>query len=245
MGKGEIQVRIDKMISSMGIASRREIAKVARSGGILVDGTPMKDPAKHIDPEACTVTYLGRVLRYQTFVYVMLNKPTGYVSATEDTRLPYVLQLLSKEHQKMELFPVGRLDRDTTGLMILTNNGTLAHDLLSPKHHVEKEYRFTVESPLVREAEEKLLSGILIDGGERCKSARLLADEDRLGGVIVLTEGKYHEIKRMMEALGTRVVTLERIRFAGIPLDRSLARGQWRELTEDEVALLLSHQLKN
>ena len=174
----------------------------------------------------------------------MLNKPTGYASATDEPSLTYVLQLLSKEHQKMDLFPVGRLDRDTTGLMILTNNGTLAHDLLSPKHHVEKEYRFTVKDPLGAEAEERLLSGIAIDGGEICKSARLIADADRLGGVIVLTEGKYHEIKRMMEALGTKIVTLERIRFAGIPLDPTLARGSWRELTEQEVAHLLSHQNK-
>ena len=237
-------MRIDKMISSMGIASRREIAKVARGGGILVDGVPAKDPSKHIDPEKCTVTYLGRVLRYQAYVYVMLNKPTGYVSATEDKRLPYVLELLSKEHQSMELFPVGRLDRDTTGLMILTNHGTLAHDLLSPKHHVEKEYRFTVESPLPKEAEARLLDGITIDGGERCKSAVLHPDESRMGGTIVLTEGKYHEIKRMMEALGTRIVTLERIRFAEILLDPTLERGAWRELTESEVEILLSHKIK-
>ena len=237
-------MRIDKIISSMGIASRREIAKVCKSGGVTVDGVVVKDPAKHIDPQQSTLTYLGRTLRYQAFVYVMLNKPTGYVSATEDTRLPYVLELLSKEHQKMGLFPVGRLDRDTTGLMILTNNGTLAHDLLSPRHHVEKEYRFTVEAPLVREAEERLLEGIRIDGGELCKSARLLPDADRMGGVIVLTEGKYHEIKRMMEALHNRIVTLERIRFATIPLDPSLSRGEWRELTEEEIAILLSHQNK-
>ena len=235
-------MRIDKMISSMGIASRREIAKVAKNGGILVDGIVVKDPSRHIDPEKSTVTYLGRVLRYQTFTYVMLNKPTGHVSATEDTRLPYVLELLSPEHQKMGLFPVGRLDRDTTGLMILTNNGTLAHDLLSPKHHVEKEYRFTLERPLVSCAEERLLEGITIDGGERCKSARLLCDDDRMGGVIVLTEGKYHEIKRMMEALDNRIVTLERIRFAAIPLDNALARGAWRELTEEEITVLLSHK---
>ena len=237
-------MRIDKIISSMGIATRREIAKVARGGGITVDGVVVKDPSKHFDPEKSTVTYLGRVLKYSTYTYVMLNKPTGYVSATEDTRLPYVLELLSAEHQKMGLFPVGRLDRDTTGLMILTNHGTLAHDLLSPRHHVEKEYRFTVECPLVPEAEERLLSGIVIDGGEQCKSARLLADADRMGGVIVLTEGKYHEIKRMMEALGNRIVTLERIRFATIALDPKLARGQWRELTEEEINILLSHQMQ-
>ncbi len=238
-------MRIDKIISSMGIASRREIAKVAKSGGILVDGIVIKDPSKHIDPENSTITYLGRALRYQAFTYVMLNKPTGYVSATEDTRLPYVLELLSPEHQKMGLFPVGRLDRDTTGLMILTNNGTLAHDLLSPKHHVEKEYRFTTQVPLAPQAEEKLLEGIVIDGGERCKSARLVADADRMGGVIVLTEGKYHEIKRMMEALDNRIVTLKRIRFATIPLDPTLALGEWRELCEEEVAILLSHQNRN
>ena len=231
-------MRIDKLISSMGIATRREIAQNAKRGLVLVDGVPMRDPSRHIDPEKNTVTYLGEPIRYRRFVYVMLNKPEGYVSATDDPRLPYVLELLPECYRKMELFPVGRLDRDTTGLMILTNNGPLAHALLSPKHHVEKEYRFTAERELCADAEEQFEKGITIDGGELCKSARLVPDADRMGGVIVLTEGKYHQIKRMLEAIGNRIVRLERICFGKIPLDPTLARGEFRELREDEIQLL-------
>ena len=184
------------------------------------------------------VSYLGEELFYRRFVYVMLNKPEGYVSATDDPRLPYVLELLPERYRKMGLFPVGRLDRDTTGLMILTNNGPLAHALLSPKHHVEKEYRFACESPLSPDAERRFAEGIVIDGGELCKSARLSADPDRMGGVIVLTEGKYHQIKRMLEAIGNRITRLERISFGTIPLDSSLSRGSFRELSAQEIQIL-------
>ena len=124
-------MRIDKLISSMGIATRREIAQNAKRGLVLVDGVPVRDPSRHIDPETNVVSYLGEVLTYREFVYIMLNKPEGYVSATDDPRLPYVLELLPERYRKMGLFPVGRLDRDTTGLMILTNNGPLSHALLS------------------------------------------------------------------------------------------------------------------
>ena len=135
----------------MGIASRRESAAAAKRGQITVDGVVVRDPSKHIDPERVSLTYMGRVISYQKYVYVMLNKPEGYVSATEDSRLPVVTELLSDELKRMELFPVGRLDRDTVGLMILTNNGQLAHSVLSPKHHVAKEHT-------MRNAPERLKS---------------------------------------------------------------------------------------
>ena len=231
-------MRIDKLISSMGIATRREIALNAKRGLVLVDGVPVRDPSRHIDPEANVVSYLGEELSYRKFVYVMLNKPEGYVSATDDPRLPYVLELLPERYEKMGLFPVGRLDRDTTGLMILTNNGPLAHALLSPKHHVEKEYRFACERALSPDAERRFAEGITIDGGELCKSARLIADEDRMGGIIVLTEGKYHQIKRMLEAIDNRITRLERVRFATIALDAALSRGEFRELTAAEIQIL-------
>ena len=136
-------MRIDKLLSELGVASRKEAARVAKSGGVLVDGLPERDLSRHIDPLVSRVTYLGREVLYQKYTYVMLNKPEGYVSATDDKSLPYVTELLPEELRRRELFPVGRLDRDTVGLMILTNNGQLAHSLLSPKHHVAKEYYFT------------------------------------------------------------------------------------------------------
>ncbi len=141
-------MRIDKLLSELGIVTRREAAKIAKSGGILVDGIPVKDVSKHVDPDKAQITVLGRRVVYQKYTYVMLNKPEGYVSATDDKSLPYVTELLPEELRRRELFPVGRLDKDTVGLMILTNNGVLAHSLLSPKHHVKKEYYFTAAEPL-------------------------------------------------------------------------------------------------
>ena len=231
-------MRIDKLLSELGIASRKEAAKVARSGGIAVDGAMVKDLSKHIDPDKCRVTYLGREVIYQKYTYVMLNKPTGYVSATDDKSMPYVTELLPEELRRRELFPVGRLDRDTVGLMILTNNGQLAHSLLSPKHHVKKEYYFTSAEPLDADAESAFIEGITLADGYECKPAELYLDEGRREGRIVLTEGKYHQIKRMIASRDNRVTSLERISFGGIPLDKSLARGEWRYLTDEEISLL-------
>ena len=233
-------MRIDKFISELGVASRKEAAQAAKRGLLLVDGAPVKDTSKHIDPEVNRVTYMGRELTYNRFVYIMLNKPEGYVSATEDTRLPVVTSLLSEELQKRELFPVGRLDRDTVGLMILTNDGTLAHRVLSPRHHVEKVYRFECAVPMTDGAEERFKNNITLADGYECKSAVLVCDDDRLGGYITLTEGKYHQIKRMVAATDNRVTYLERVSFAGIGLDRTLSRGEWRELSAEEASLLKS-----
>ena len=231
-------MRIDKLLSELGIASRKEAAKVARGGGVLIDGKPERDLSKHIDPAVNKICYLGREVVYQRFTYVMLNKPEGYVSATDDKSLPYVTELLPDELRRRELFPVGRLDRDTVGLMILTNNGVLAHSLLSPKHHVTKEYYFTAAEPLDRDAERDFADGITLADGYECKSAELYLADNRREGRIVLTEGKYHQIKRMIASRDNRVTSLERISFGGIELDRSLNRGEWRYLTNEEIEAL-------
>ncbi|MBQ8321233.1 MAG: rRNA pseudouridine synthase [Clostridia bacterium] len=231
-------MRIDKFISDAGIASRRDSAKAAKTGGITVDGIVVRDVSKHIDPEKSKVVYLGREIVYRKYTYVMLNKPEGYVSATDDKSLPYVTELLPEELRRQELFPVGRLDKDTTGLMILTNNGQLAHALLAPKKHVSKVYYFTAAEPLESGAEERFKNGVTLADGYECKSAILELSSDRLSGEITLTEGKYHQIKRMIASTHNRVTSLERISFAGIPLDTSLSRGEWRYLTKDEIALL-------
>ena len=231
-------MRIDKLLSELGICTRRDAARIAKTGGILVDGLALKDVSNHIDPKKNRVTFLGRDIVYQKYTYVMLNKPQGYVSATDDKSLPYVTELLPEELRRRELFPVGRLDRDTVGLMILTNNGQLAHSLLSPKHHVKKEYFFTAAGPLIVGAEEQFEKGVTLADGYECKSAELYLAEDRREGRIVLTEGKYHQIKRMVAACENRVTYLERISFAGIPLDPKLGRGEWRYLTEAEISTL-------
>ena len=231
-------MRIDKFISECGLASRKEAALAAKRGQLLVDGIAVRDVSKHIDPEKQTVTFMGQKIEYRRFTYVMLNKPEGYVSATEDSRLPVVTELLPEALRRQELFPVGRLDRDTVGLMILTNNGPLAHTLLSPKYHVEKQYRFEAAEALAENAEEVFASGVVLSDGYECKSAVLVCDGDRRSGMITLTEGKYHQIKRMIASFDNRVVSLERISFAGIPLDTALRRGEWRYLTDEEIRII-------
>ncbi len=233
-------MRIDRFLSDMGVATRRECRDAARRGLVLVDGVPVKDLSAHIDPSAVSVSYCGRAVEYNRFVYVMLNKPEGYVSATEDSSLPVVTELLPEELRRRGMFPVGRLDRDTVGLMILTDDGGLAHTLLSPRHHVTKDYRFRSAEPMREGVEEEFRDGVTLADGYECKSAIIRLDPDRMGGTITLTEGKYHQIKRMVASTSNRVCYLERIAFAGIALDPDLKRGQWRYLTDEERQGLIS-----
>ena len=230
-------MRLDKLFTTVGLLSRRETAAAVRRGEITVNGAVPKGADVKIDPESDRVTYLGEEVVYREFVYLWLNKPAGYVSATEDGRLPVVTELAPPEYARLSLFPCGRLDRDTVGLLLLTNDGALSHALLSPRRAVEKVYAFRVSAPLPEEAEARLLAGMTL-GEEACRPARLSADPDRLGGRVTLTEGKYHEVKRMMAALGSPVVSLERIAFAGIPLDPTLSRGECRPVSREELAVL-------
>lgn len=232
-------MRIDKFLSDMAVASRKESSRAAKRGGILVNGAPVRDASVHIDPERDTVCYLGRVVEYRKHVFVMLNKPEGYVSATDDKSHPYVTELLPPELRARELFPVGRLDKDTVGLMLLTDDGESAHRLLTPKRHVTKSYRFKCAEPLISSCEDIFLAGAVLGDGYVCKSATLVADADRLGGIITLTEGKYHQIKRMLGSVGNKITALERITFGPLSLDTALLRGEWRYLTERETAELL------
>ena len=162
------------------------------------------------------------------------------VSATEDKEEKTVIDLLPEEMKRLELFPCGRLDKNTVGLIILMNNGPLSHKVLSPKHHVEKEYYFKCAEPLCEGVEERFKNSIVLADGYECKSALLFPDSDRMGARIILTEGKYHQIKRMIAATGNKVTFLERIRFSDIELDRNLKRGEWRILTEIEKEILES-----
>ena len=230
-------MRLDKFISECGIASRREVAIAARRGQVLVNGVACLRPDAHISEETDAVVYKGEAVVYRRFTYVMLNKPEGYISATEDGTLPVVTELLPERLRRMGLFPSGRLDRDTVGLMILTNDGILSHKLLSPKHHAEKVYFYRLALPL-REGAEALFSNGITIGNEVCKPALLSPSEDRESGYVTLTEGKYHQVKRMFEALRNKVIFLERVSFGGVPLDRSLARGEWRYLTDPEIETL-------
>ena len=235
-------MRLDKFLSSNGIASRSEAQKAARAGKVLVNGKAVAKSDVQIDPERDAVSYFGRTVEYRRFVYVMLNKPIGYVSATEDGKDPTVLELLPEELRKRELFPCGRLDKNTEGLMLLTDNGPLGHFLLSPKRHVSKKYRFTSKFPMTEEARAQLEAGVDI-GGYVTKPCQVEITDG--GGYITITEGKYHQIKLMLDAVGNKVRSLERITFGPLALDEGLERGKWRYLSDEEIKLLEAHAPKN
>lgn len=235
-GRGR-NMRLDKLFSECGILSRRDCARAASRGEITVNGLPVRRADAKVDEEKDEILFRGERVIYSRFVYIMLNKPEGYISATEDGNLPVVTSLLPEEIQRRGVFPCGRLDRDTVGFMLITDDGELAHLLLSPKRHVAKKYAFTLSLPLSLGAEERFLAGVTL-GEELCKSAVLTLSPDRKSGEIILTEGKYHQIKRMMAKEGSEVLTLERLTFADIPLDAHLSRGEWRHLTDSEIAQL-------
>lgn len=232
-------MRLDKLLSEMGLCSRSDCRKAVKSGNITVDGVPAKSADIHIDPNINVITYLGSRVIYKKFTYIMMNKPDGYISATDDKKEHTVLELLGEREQKLGLFPCGRLDKNTLGLLILTNDGELCHRLLSPKHHVSKVYYFKAERTITEEDRLRLEAGVNLDG-ELTKPAKLTLCEDSMSGYLTLTEGKFHQVKRMLEAVCNKVTYLERVEFAEIPLDTSLARGEWRELTADEEARLQS-----
>lgn len=233
-------MRLDKFLSNMGKATRSEASKLARGGKISVNGSVIKKCDIHIDPEKDIIALCGVPVTYKKYTYIMLNKPEGYVSATDDNREKTVLDLLPEEERRLGLFPCGRLDKNTLGLVILTNDGEGAHRLLSPKHHVSKVYYFECKLPLNKENTKLLESGIDI-GGYCTKPCKInMINETR--GHITLTEGKYHQIKRMLEAVNNKIIYLERISFGGISLDQSLERGMWRHLTDNEINSLLKEE---
>ena len=229
-------MRLDKMLSECGLASRTESAKAVRAGTVTVNGVAVSRADVQIDPDRDAVVFRGTPVRYRKFVYVMLNKPDGYVSATEDGRDPVVTELLPEEYRKMGVFPCGRLDKHTLGLMLLTNDGPLSHRLLSPKRHVGKTYAFRVKFPLSEGDVEVLERGVDIGGYVTHPSTVRLTGERE--GTITITEGKYHQIKLMMEAVHNQITHLERISFGPLVLDPALSRGEWRELSEEELFAL-------
>ena len=231
-------MRLDKFLSETGTLSRSESGRAVRAGKVLVNGCAAKSPSDRVDPERDEIVYGGERICYRRFTYILLNKPDGYVSATEDGREKTVLDLLPEKLQKLSLFPCGRLDKHTLGLMLLTNDGQLAHDLLSPRHHVEKNYRFSVKFPLTDGEVATLEQGTVLEDGYETKPSRIRLDDDRKSGTIMLIEGKYHQIKRMMESVHNQITALERISFGPLTLDPTMPRGEFRYLTEAEEAAL-------
>ena len=229
-------MRLDKFLSVCAVATRSESKRAVRAGGVLVNGVAAKTSDISVDPDNDVIVFRGSRVVYRKYTYIMLNKPEGYVSATDDPKEKTVLDLLPDELKRKVLFPCGRLDKNTLGLILLTDNGDLAHRILAPKNHVEKKYRFHSKFPLEETDAKRFEAGVELDDGYMTKPAKIELFGDGSEGIITLHEGKYHQIKRMMEALDNKIIYLERISFANLALDGSgLERGAWRYLSDDEI----------
>lgn len=231
-------MRLDKLLANMGYGSRKEVKQLLKQKAVTVDGAYVKDAALHVDPEKQDVSVFGEQVVYTEFVYFMMNKPPGVISATEDGRDETVIDLLEPLHQHFQPFPVGRLDKDTEGLLLLTNDGQLAHNLLSPKKHVPKVYYAQIEGLVTEEDGKKFAQGVELDDGYVTKPGELNILKSDLQSEIELTiqEGKFHQVKRMFESVGKRVTYLKRLSMGNLKLDDNLALGEYRELTTKELA---------
>ncbi|MGW7624387.1 pseudouridine synthase [Bacillus subtilis] len=234
-------MRLDKLLANSGYGSRKEVKAVVKAGAVMIDGKPAKDVKAHVDPDTQEVTVYGEPVDYREFIYLMMNKPQGVLSATEDSRQQTVVDLLTPEEMRFEPFPAGRLDKDTEGFLLLTNDGQLAHRLLSPKKHVPKTYEVHLKSQISREDISDLETGVYIEGGYKTKPAKAEIKTNDSGNTVIyltITEGKYHQVKQMAKAVGNEVVYLKRLSMGLVSLDPALAPGEYRELTEEELHLL-------
>lgn len=229
-------IRLDKYLKEMNKGSRTQIREAARKGRITVNGVKQTKSDCKIDPETDEVAMDGCVVRYHSFEYYMMNKPQGVISATEDKRHKTVVDLIEGEKRR-DLFPAGRLDIDTEGLLLLTNDGDLAHQLLSPRKHVDKQYFARIEGQLPEDAEERMAAGMTLEDGTRVMPAflKVLSATEIL---LTIQEGRFHQVKRMLEVLGCRVTYLKRLSMGALSLDESLKPGQYRRLTERELDVL-------
>ena len=232
----EKEMRLDKALAQMQIGSRSQVKSLIKKGRVLVNGAPIKKPEVKIHPESDVIKVDGQEIPFVTYEYIILHKPAGYVSATKDSKDPTVLDLI-QDAKRGDLFPVGRLDKDTEGLLLLTNDGALAHDLLSPRKHVDKTYFARLEGSLPADARGILLAGI--DIGEKKETLpadlKVLTPGENPQVEITIREGKYHQVKRMFAALGCQVVYLKRVRFGPLSLDETLAKGDYRRLSKEEI----------
>jgi len=229
--------RLDKIISSTGKHSRREVKLLVRQGRILVDGIPAGTPEMKVDPECTEILVDGESIGYEKFTYIMLHKPAGVLSAVEDKRQQTVLDLLPEELRKRNLSPVGRLDKDTEGLLLLTNDGELTHRLLSPKSHVDKVYYARVEGQLEQADCQAFAVGMVLGDGLECMPAKLEIVTP-CEALVTLQEGKFHQVKRMLAARGKPVIYLKRLSMGALQLDEALERGAFRALRKEEIELL-------
>lgn len=232
-------LRLDKFLANSGIGSRSDVKSFIKAGKIKVDGVCVKKADIKVDTDKSNVTYNDNEIRYEEYVYFMLNKPQGVVSATTDKFDKTVVDIIS-DAKYIDIFPVGRLDKDTEGLLILTNDGELAHNLLSPKKHIPKRYYVELDDVVTDDMKKKLCEGIKLDDFVTMP-ATVNETEDDKSVYLTIMEGKFHQVKRMFKALGLNVLYLRRVAMGDLELDNSLECGEYRRLTEDEINILKGH----
>ena len=237
-------MRLDKFLVACAVGSRTEVKNMLKAGRVTVNGKKEKSAKLQIDEKRDEIRFDGQVLEYEEFVYYMMNKPKGVISATEDPKHRTVLDLLDDIAQSKEVFPVGRLDIDTHGLLLLTNDGKLAHALLSPKRHVDKTYLAQVKGIMAQEDVEIFADGIPLKDFT-CQPAKLEilstdAEKNQSQIRVTIAEGKFHQVKRMVAYCGKEVVDLQRLTMGTLVLDENLQRGEWRRLTKEELEVLLA-----
>lgn len=230
--------RLDKLLAGQGTLSRKEARQLVQAGAVCVNGQPVRIADYKVPPQA-TITVHGRPLNVQSYIYLMLNKPAGVVSASRDSHTKTVVDLVPPEYARKGLFPAGRLDKDTTGFVLITDDGQLAHRLLAPKKHIPKTYIATLDKPVTPDMATAFAQGIVLADGSRCLSAELTPLGSHTAQV-VLHQGMYHQIKRMFAALGAKVTALERIAMGKLALDPTLPPGGCRPITPQELELLLA-----
>lgn len=233
--------RIDKILSNLGHGTRKEVKALLKKGKVEIDGVIASDSAMKVDPDKAVIKVSGEEIRYRKYIYLTMNKPAGVISATVDNHDETVIGLLDEQYQAFKPFPIGRLDKDTVGLLLITNDGELNHKLIAPKNHVDKVYYAEINRPVDEKDVNAFKRGIEIDGGYKCMPAILevlKADENGSEVMVTIQEGKFHQVKRMFESVDKQVVFLRRISFGPLKLDESLSEGQYRELSEEEINLL-------
>jgi len=232
--------RLDKFLTSQGVCTRSEAGKLCRRGRVTVEGKVVTDPSQKVNPDTTAIALDGRMLTYKEHLYIMMNKPAGILCVSRDPKARTVLDLLPPDLRRRGLFPAGRLDKDTTGFVFITDDGDLAHRMLAPKSHVPKRYEVRLDAPLVSDAVAIFATGVTLEDGSLCAPSKL---QQLSGGKeplweITITEGKYHQIKRMFGTLHYKVLGLHRTTIGNLPLDPTLAPGECREMTPVEVALV-------
>ena len=230
-------MRLDKVLGHVGYGSRKEVQKLIKSKKVTVDDKCVVKSEANVNPETQRICVSGKAIDYQEFYYYLLNKPAGYVSATEDPKDETVIDLLAQIDRNKEPFPVGRLDKDTEGLLVLTNNGKLAHDLLSPKKHVDKTYYAKVKGEMVAEDIEIFANGMTLKDGTTYRPGKLeiISSGEFSEIYVTISEGKFHQVKKMVQFVGKEVVYLKRIQMGQLKLPEDLELGEYRQLTQEEL----------